>query len=338
MMKKYGVLMGITAVMCLSVAAYGSAMQSQTPQVTLHTVASREMIASVSCDGAIEEMSKKDIYVNVPVLASDVKVSVGDHVKKGQKLLAIDQETSASLSSSSLSGLDTENLSQEVLSHLASSGMEISSGKTTSAGEIPDAVYAPVSGTITDINVTESSLTSPSKSLITISDLSKLRVKVSIPENEIGEVKVGQTAVITGTGFQGREYTGIVERIYPTAHQQGSSTGSESVVDALISIQSPDEYLKPNFSASVQIITDNPQDVLLVPYEAVRQDENGQEYVYLYSAGSAIRRDITTGREYADGAEVLSGIRQGDRIVGNPDAVTGNGMRVTVQKAGGSHA
>ena len=86
------------------------------------------------------------------------------------------------------------------------------------------------------------------------------------------------------------------------------------MVDALISIQSPDADLKPNFTATARIVTDSPQQVLLAPYEAVRQDENGQEYVYLYSKGSAIRRDITTGREYADGAEVLSGLREGDRI------------------------
>lgn len=337
-MKKYGILMGTTAALCLTLAVYGNAVRSQTPQVTLHTMATRQVTTSISCDGTIEEISKKEVYVSTPVLASDVRVSVGDEVEKGQKLLTIDQETSASMSSS-LSGLDGDGLSQEVLSQLSAGGVSIPSSKTAaSAEEIPAAVYAPVSGIVTSVNVTESSLTSPSKSLITISDLSQLRVKVSIPENEVGQVEVGQTAVITGTGFQDREYTGTVQRIYPTARQQGTSSGSESVVDALISIQSPDAYLKPNFTATARIVTDSPQQVLLAPYEAVRQDENGQEYVYLYSKGSAIRRDITTGREYADGAEVLSGLREGDRIVMSPDAVTGNGMRVTVTTAGESNA
>ena len=337
-MKKYGILMGATAALCLSLAVYGGTVRSQTPQVALYTVTTQQMTTSITCDGTIEEVSKKDIYVNTPVLASDVKVSVGDEVKKGEKLLTIDRETSASMSFA-LSGLDSANFSQEVLSQLSSGSVSVpSSGTAASAEEIPEAVYAPVSGVVTSVNVTESSLTSPSQSLITISDLSQLRVKVSIPENEVGEVKVGQTAVITGTGFQDREYTGTVERIYPTARQQGTSASSESVVDALISISSPDEYLKPNFTATARIVTDSPQDVLLAPYEAIRQDENGQEYVYIYSGGSAIRRDITTGREYADGAEVLSGIRKGDRIVSNPDVITGNGMRVTVQKAGGSNA
>ena len=330
--------MGATAALCLSLALYGGTVRSQTPQVTLHTVSTQQMTTSITCDGTIEEVSTKDIYVSTPVLASDVKVSVGDEVKKGQELLTIDRETSASMSSA-LSGLDAESLSQEVLSQLKSAGVSVpSSVKSASAEEIPEAVYAPVSGVVTSVNVTESSLTSPSQSLITISDLSQLRVKVSIPENEVGEVEVGQSAVITGTGFQDREYTGTVERIYPIARQQGTSTGSESVVDAIISIGSPDEYLKPNFTATARIITDSPQDILLAPYEAIRQDENGQEYVFIYSGGSAIRRDITTGREYADGAEIVSGLHEGDRIVSNPDVITGNGMRVIVQKAGDANA
>ena len=71
----------------------------------------------------------------------------------------------------------------------------------------------------------------------------------------------------------------------------------------------------------------------MVPYEAVKADKNGKEFVYKYSAGKAVKTYITTGKEYNDGFEVLDGISSGDVIILNSEGLS-NFCRVKINDKG----
>ena len=84
--------------------------------------------------------------------------------------------------------------------------------------------------------------------LLYTSDLSRLQVKISVDENDISDINIGQSVKITGSGFKDKEYHGTVQKIYPSARQQQSGTNTETVVDAIVSIDDADEYIKPGFN------------------------------------------------------------------------------------------
>lgn len=67
---------------------------------------------------------------------------------------------------------------------------------------------------------------------------------------------------------------------------------------------------------------------IVVPYDAVRQYNSGEEYVYILSDGQAEVRLIVTAAEYDDGFEVIDGISDGEVIIMNPDDLSGETMRV----------
>ena len=65
---------------------------------------------------------------------------------------------------------------------------------------------------------------------------------------------------------------------------------------------------------------------MLVPYEAVLQDDVGTEYVYLYESGRAVRRDVVTGEEYETGIAITEGLAGTELLVENASEITRDGM------------
>ena len=155
---------------------------------------------------------------------------------------------------------------------------------------------------------------------------------VTVGESYISDVKVGDPAVITGTGFPGREYTGHVRKIAPVARKLTGGTAQETVVDVEIAIDDPDNDLKAGFTARAEIVTDTRRTMLTVPYEAVRQDENNVEYVYLAEGSRAVRRDIQTGVELLEGVEVTEGLGPADVLLADASAAGKEGALVTLQR------
>ena len=142
-------------------------------------------------------------------------------------------------------------------------------------------------------------------------------VSVLVSESKISSVKEGQMAEITGDGFENKSYTAYVSSIGKTAKKVVLGTGKIVVVDVLLEIENPDDALKSGFTAKVKLFTDEAQEVTVLPYSAVLQDDGG-EYVYIYSNGKAIRTSVKTGRELANGYEVLGGVKAGDVVITSP--------------------
>ena len=58
-----------------------------------------------------------------------------------------------------------------------------------------------------------------------------------------------------------------------------STTGQETVVEVVVSVDNPGNDIKPGYTAKAKIITAQNDNVLIAPYEAVRAEEDGSEYV-----------------------------------------------------------
>jgi HlyD family secretion protein len=95
----------------------------------------------------------------------------------------------------------------------------------------------------------------------------------------------------------------------------------ETVVEVTLKIDNPDGELRPGYTARADIKTDETKSIHIVPYSAILQDDVG-EYVYVLFGNTALRRDILTGVELADGAQVLAGLREDDEIIATPESIT----------------
>lgn len=296
-MKKYLRLFYLTAALLLCAFAIPEISEANLPNVTIAVARKESIKETIVCNGVIQETDNEKLSYDVPIFPSSIKVKTGDVVEKGDLLISVDKTQSAAIMASAAG----------ISGKLSNMNIDVSS--------VPSAVYAPISGRITSMNVQQGKMASPSTTLITIAGNDSMQVVAHVSENQISSIEKEQQVLITGAGFKGQEYTGTVKEISSDAKQIVNGTAMQTVVDVIITIDNADDKLKSGFSSKAEIITAPETEKLIVPYEAVGQDEDGNEFVYIYQNGKAEQRIVTTGKEYNQGFEVLDGISEGQNIV-----------------------
>ena len=305
----------------------GEILDSFIPKVQVITPDTTGYTRSVNCTGEIVEQSREDIYLSLPVIASEVLFSVGDYVHEGEVIAVIDKAaTATALIGSYTSGVNEMmydailNVPQEQLSEVISMfSSSVSLSENLKA--IPNYIRAGISGTITDLEISCYKPTTAYSSIATIVDDSTLVAKVSVNEENIDAITVGATAILTGSAFSDEEYEAFVTKIYPSAYKKYSSLTSETVVDVIVTPISSEHKLKSGYTTKANIIIERVDFAITVPYESVMQDENNREYVFVLDDGKAIKRYITTGLELSKGFEVIEGIDESTLIIKNPKTV-----------------
>lgn len=193
---------------------------------------------------------------------------------------------------------------------------------------------AEFSGVITTCDIESGSQTTALSTGITLENMKKRVVTISLGEYDVHKVKEGMTATVkTAYGT----YDGVVASIAPTA--TGGSSGSvlDSVgsmagisglssltdsgagVECKIVVDHPDENIIVGFDADVEIVTGTYSSVPCVPIESIVLEKEGT-YVYLYNEKdeTVTKTKIETGATSDTSYEVTSGLSVGDRIVATP--------------------
>ena len=347
--KKMGVLFGITAVLIFGIVFAGNYSKSQA--VHAETIILRQMSEenTVTCTGKVENSKEKKVYVNQNAVAQEIYVEEGQKIEKGDILMCVklpaeqeegettdSSDTSSSPDSAEISALagfygldaDQSRQLQQYLEHSSQTSEkeenETLPARNTFQEEVIQ-VTAPISGVISAVNA-ESQKKIGNQPAAVISEDGNVQVNLSVNESQISGIAVGQKAEITGVGFQGKRYTGTVSEISNVAQQVVSAAGQETVVTVIVKVDHDNkeslEWIKNGFTAKCEIVTSIDENRIVVPYEAVLAEENGQEYVYRVLENRAVKTYITTGKEFENGFEVVKGLSPGDEIVKSPDRVS----------------
>lgn len=287
---------------------------------------------SINCSGEIMEKNREDVYLSVPIIASEVFFSVGDRVEKGDIIASVDKAaTAAAIISSYTSGFNEAmyeaalKLSKDELSE-ATAIFGNSMSLSQNLKSIPNYIRAGISGTITKMELSCNKPSSAYAPVVTIIDDSTLVAKVAVSENNINYISVGASAVLRGSAFGNTEYDALVSEIYPSAYKKYSALSSETVVDVILTPVSSTHKLKAGYTTKASIIVSDNCSAVTVPYESVMQDEENREYVLVYSNGRAVKQYITTGLELSQGFEVLDGISDGTQIIKDPSKIAENSL------------
>ncbi len=102
--------------------------------------------------------------------------------------------------------------------------------------------------------------------IATMADLSKIRARTLVSETEIGQVRIGQNAVVLVDAFPDRAFNGTVEKVEPSAVVQQNVT----MFPVLISLDNADGLLRPGMNGEVSVRTDERMQVITVPNDAIR--------------------------------------------------------------------
>ncbi|WP_182886549.1 efflux RND transporter periplasmic adaptor subunit [Microbispora sp. H10885] len=171
-------------------------------------------------------------------------------------------------------------------------------------------IKAPADGTVLSIAGTTGSRYT-SGAFVTLGDLDNLQVQALFTESDIRFLKTGQPAVVTLPTQPGREFSGTVAHIDPTA------TTSDRLVryGVRIDLDSRPARLLLGQSATVRVTTDEAADALYVPSQAVRVQSDGTAVVTVADGGAQVRRTVGVGVRGDTYVEVVTGLSEGDRVV-----------------------
>jgi HlyD family secretion protein len=191
-------------------------------------------------------------------------------------------------------------------------------------------IYAPISGTILDVAVEKGTLVSSAltnvsggSAVMTLADLSDLRIIASVDEAQISRITKDQRVDISVDTYGDRTFQGVVERVSPL----GVDTSSVITFDVEIAVVDESaQLLRSGMSADIEIVTAEQKDALLVPLVAV-QSSGRRRFVKL---SNGEERNIVTGSTDGTMMIVTSGLGEGERVVAGtpPPAAASQNQRM----------
>ncbi len=150
-------------------------------------------------------------------------------------------------------------------------------------------IVAPMSGRVTRLNIEEGetavmgTMNNPGSLLLTVADLSVMEAKIKVDETEVPNVTIGDSASVRIDAFPNQAFSGRVTRIGNSAVQGvgAAATSDQQSVDfeVVITLDTPPPSLRPDLSATADVVTESRRGVLAVPIIALTvRDREGKKF------------------------------------------------------------
>jgi len=189
-------------------------------------------------------------------------------------------------------------------------------------------VTSPIDGTLYSLPVYLGEYVHVGQVLAEGADLHKVRVRAFVDEPDLGVLAPSQDVFITWAGLPGQVWTGKTESV----PKEVTALGVRNVGEVLCSVQNSNMELIPNLSVDVRIEVSQRQNVLVVPRGAVHA--NGlKHFVFVVNDDTLHQREVKLGIADPTVFEVVSGLKEGERVALSGGITLHNGMTVTPVEA-----
>ncbi len=214
------------------------------------------------------------------------------------------------------------------------SGAGVMSG-SAAAHTAHESVEAPFDGVVSRRYVDRGDSAMPGQPVYQVADASDIWVTALIDDIDIAKVRRGQQVQIVLPAYLGESLPGRIEHISATATPRTQTGIGGQVVRTRIDLASTRGPLRPGMEVDVSAQSTIARDVLLVPADAVIEDETGR-WVLKAVGGEVQRQAVTIGPNNYVHAQVLEGLEEGDAVVvdGKDDVEPGDTVRTNMRDRG----
>ena len=182
-------------------------------------------------------------------------------------------------------------------------------------------IRSPMDGVTTAVKAVVGGSVSPSAAVVTMVDPRDVVLKVTVDENDIGVVQVGQRADITLDAVDGLSLAGTVSAV----GKVGETKSGIVVFNVDIGIDNPDPSARPGMSAEAEITVERVDNAVIVPISAL-EGRMGRYAVQVRNAdGSVEPRSVEVGMKTSTAAEIISGLSAGEVVVVADGRATSSG-------------
>ena len=185
-------------------------------------------------------------------------------------------------------------------------------------------ITAPMSGLVKERLVSEGTYLKANSPVVTLVQISPLKLRVDMPETAIESVRAGRAVRFTVDSLPGKMFDGRISRLSPSVNQQSRTLKLEAIVD------NSNGTLKPGLFARVTILTGKMEKALVAPAGALFTVA-GLEKLFVIEGGKVSERIVRSGSRGPDYVEILEGVKEGDVIATSNLGSLQQGREVTTR-------
>ena len=291
-----------------------------------------EMIADIDSTTQINTLNTKkaalvsyQAQLKAKKTAYDVALSSYNRLSKlyTQKATSLDSVNTAK------STLDNAKAEMEAIeANIKQAEIEVNTAETN-VGYTK--ITAPMDGTVISVPVSEGQTVNANQTtptIVTIADLSKMKIKPEISEGDITKVKAGQEVSFTILSDSQTLYHSVIDSVDPantttsdsSSTSTSSSSSSSSTTSAIyyyanVLIDNPDRTLRIGMTTENNIKIANAKDVLLISNMAI-QKRDGKSFVNVLSdKNQPEQREVEVGVQNDFKTEIKSGLKEGEKVI-----------------------
>ena len=292
-----------------------------------------EMIADIDSTTQINTLNTKkaalvsyQAQLKAKKTAYDVALSSYNRLSK----LYMQKATSLDSVNTAKSTLDNAKAEMEVIeANIKQAEIEVNTAETN-VGYTK--ITAPMDGTVISVPVSEGQTVNANQTtptIVTIADLSKMKIKPEISEGDITKVKAGQEVSFTILSDSQTVYHSVIDSVDPanttitdssstsssTNSSSSSSTTSAIYYYANVLIDNPDRTLRIGMTTENNIKIANAKDVLLISNMAIQKRDGKSVVNILNDKNQPEQREVETGVQNDFHTEIKSGLNEGEKVI-----------------------
>lgn len=232
---------------------------------------------------------------------------IGVQLQNAQTAYATAQANAARFESAFTTGGVTQQQLDQVRLTLENAKAQLKSAQIT----VSDAnVKAPISGIINKKNIETGSFVGPGTPLFELVNVSQLKLRINVDESQVATLKLGDKIKVHASVYPNREFEGKVTFIAPKA-----DATLNFPIEMLIENQA-DAPLKAGMygTAYFQAYSGDNTETLTVPREAFVGSVSSNQ-VFVAANDKATLKTISTGRNFGNEVEVISGLKEGENVI-----------------------
>jgi RND family efflux transporter MFP subunit len=326
------------------------------PVVAVAAPDTKSKRSSIDLPGRLEAYSQAQIFARVSGYIKDLKVDIGAPVKAGQLLAEIDApdldqqimqaEADVATAKANLelaqqtldrgrSLITSGAVSQQTLDQRAADAAS-RGGLSKSAQANLDRlrvlekykrITAPFDGLVTARNTDLGALINAGAGgapLFVVSDTSRLRVYVNVPQSYVPSVRIGTQAALVVPEYPQRNFTATVEA---SSQAVDAASGTTRI---LLIVDNADGGLMTGGFANVRLELPGPDKAINIPASALIFDQAGLRVATIAPDGRVLLKDVTVSRDFGREVEIGSGLSVQDRIITTPPDGVATGDKVKI--------
>ena len=303
------------------------------PTVKLATVTSRDVEQLGEYTATVEAEAKNNIAPTAPGRISQIFVEVGDHVRKGQKLVQMDAANLTQLKLQ-LDNQETEFKRVDELYKVGgASKAEWDAAKTNL--DVRKSAYnnllentqlvSPLNGVVTARNFDNGDLyTSTQMPVLVVEQIAPVKLMVNVSEPNFPKVSKGMPVTVKLDVYEGEAFEGKVSLVYPTIDAATHTFPVE------ITLANANQRVRPGMFARVTMNFGTKNHVVVPDMAVVKRAGSGDRFVYVFNNGKVSYNKVELGRRLGTEYELISGVENNAQVVIAGQTRLADGVEVEV--------